>query len=236
MANVIREALNADGMDVVLPCANMSRVGFGVSGTWVGTVKFFFSQDGVNFAGFPLSVQPFASGTAVQSTTSNGNFWANAQNYQAVKATFTRTSGTAIVSIAASNDATYQQAFLASTSVYVTQEVSAGATNVITQAAQANRAWRLRTLSVGFSVAAAAAVKLTVSDGASSLLWEGFVPASAGAPSAGGTWLAPLPLDELEAGVSNGGLVGTPGNSMVVTLAAPGGAVVSSLNCEFLPA
>jgi hypothetical protein len=235
MATIIREALNADQMSLTLWTGGMSKVGISLSGTWAGTVSFLAANDALNF--FPVTMTPFASGTGVQSATATGNWERAVENLLAFRALFTRTSGTAIVTMAASLDASYQDAFLASTSKYVTQSVGSGAQNKITVAAQANRAWRLKSLSVGFSVAAGAAVDLQVSDGASSLLWEGYVPLSAGAPSAGGTWLVPIPLGGNNiAGIIDGGLVTTPGNSLVITLAAPGGSVVSTLNAELVAA
>ncbi len=235
MANIIREALTADQMQLFLYCGGMSKAGFGVSGTWVGTVAFFGSTDGINF--IPLSVTPFASGATVQSTTATGNWEALVRNFVAIKVVFTRTSGTAVIVLAASLDSSYQDAFLAPTSKYVSQNVGSGATNVITVAAQANRAWRLRTLSVAFSVAAGAGVDLKITDGASSVLWEGYVPASAGPLVAGGgTYLVPLPPPSGTPGLLDGGVVGTPGNTLVVTLAAPGGSVVSTLNAEMTAA
>ena len=139
-------------------------------------------------------------------------------------------TGTVVATLVASVDSSYQDAFLASTSKYV-NAVHGRAACVITQAAQANRAWRLRTLTTAFSVAAAAAVKLTITDGASAVLWEEYVPAAAG------TYLVPLPADPNVPGLSGGGLVNTPGNSMmVITLADGGGSVSSELNAEFTAA
>ena len=228
MATRLTEVLNADAMSLGIYCGGQSKVGINLSGTWAGTVRFFGSTDGINF--IPLSVTPFASGTTVQSATANGNWEVLVQNYVVIKAVFSRTSGSVVVVLSASIDSSYQDAFLASTSRFVAQEITAGAANAITQAAQANRAWRLRTLTGACSAAPGAAVKVTVTDGASSLLWESYIAASAG------PFAVTLPADPNTPGVSGGGVVGTPGNSMVVTLAAPGGSVVSSLNCEFIPA
>ena len=72
MSNIIREVLNAAGMELPLFTGGMSKVGFGLSGTWTGTVTFLGSTDGINFV--PLSVTPFGSGTAVQSATANGSW------------------------------------------------------------------------------------------------------------------------------------------------------------------
>ncbi len=222
MANIIREALSADGMSLHLFCGGMSKVGFGIAGTFVGTVSFFASQDGVNF--LPAFVTPFASGTAVSTTTATGNWELTVRNALVVKVVFTRTSGTVIATLATSIDSSYQNAFLASTSVYATSSHAAGATNVLTIAAQTNRAWRLRTLVITWSAAPAAAVLCTVTDGASTVIWESYVP------TAGGQVV--LPADANVPGLTGGGVVNTPGNSLVVTVADPGGSVVSKINAE----
>lgn len=240
MANLLREVLNASGMSLGIYCAGQSKVGINVSGTWTGTIPFSASTDGLNF--IPLSVTPFASGPTVQSTTANGSWEVLVQNYLVVKCGkapvggVTIASGSAVVVMGSSIDASYQDAFLASTSKYVSQSVGGGATNVVTINAQTNRAWRLRTLSIGYSAAAAGSVDLKVSDGASAVLWEGYVPPSLNGVSGGGTWLAPLPPDDGNPGIVSGGVVGTPGNSLIITLAAPGGSVVSTVNAEIYSA
>ncbi len=228
MATILREVLNADQMKLIIFCGQQSKVGIGLSGTWVGTVAFRASTDGVNFTS--VTVAPFASGTAVSSVTTTGNWEFDVKNYVAFQVVFTRTSGSVVAQLAASIDSSYQDAFLASTSIFVSQGATGGAANTITQAAQANRAWRLRTLSGGFSVAPSAAVKVTVSDGGSATIWEEYLAAAAG------PWKLQLPLDSNVPGVTGGGVVGTPGNSLVVTIAAPGGSVATSASAEFHPA
>lgn len=229
MANVIKELLNTQGMALPIYCGGMTRVGIGVSGTWTGTITFEASNDGVRWV--PVGVTPFASGTSVLTATANGNWQINVGDWVAVRARLsTLLTGSPVITLAAAIDASWQDAYLASTSRYVTAEGGAGAANTITQAAQANRAWRLRTCTVSFSTAPAAAVKITVSDGASSVIWEEYAPGSAG------SYGVKLPVDPDTPGVSGGGVVNTPGNSMVVTCAAPGGAVVAAVSCEFIPA
>jgi hypothetical protein len=228
MANLIREALNADGMPLVLFTGGMSKAGFNLAGTWTGTVKFYSAGDAVNFQ--PLSVTPFASGATVQSATANGSWEALVQNALATKVVFSRTTGTVVVTMSTSIDSSYQDAFLAATSKYVVATHAAGAACVITQAAQANRAWRLRTLVTGFSVAPAADSLLTISDGASSTIWQCYVPKGQA------TYNVPLPADPNTPGLTGGGVVGTPGNSMVITLADGAGSVTSSLSAEFVAA
>lgn len=234
MAYTIREVLNADGMQLPIFCGGASLLGIGISGTWVGTIKFYASADGVQF--FQVGVTPFASGTDVQSTTATGNWFFNVRNYVAFKVVFTRTSGSAIVTMSAAQDSSWQDAFLAASTVNVSQSHAAGAENVVTQAAQANRAWRLLALSVGFSAAASAAVEVVVSDGGSTTLWDGYVPPSLNGISGGGTFNLPIPAVFREGGFITGGIVNTPGNSMVITVSDPGGSVVSKVNACFAAA
>ncbi len=229
MAYTIREVLTADAMQLPIFCGGTTFVGIGVTGTWVGTLKFYASTDGVQF--FQVGVTPFASGTDVQSATGNGSWFFNVRNYVAFKVVFTRTSGSSTVVLAAATDSSWQDAFLASSTINVASSHASGGANVITQAAQANRAWRLLALSVGYSAAASAAVLLTVSDGGSTTLWEGYVPPSLNGISGGGTFSAPIPAVFRVGSSIQGGIVNTPGNSMIVTLADAG--VTMKLNATF---
>ncbi len=218
----IREGLNATGMSLPIFCGGNSRVGINIAGSFVGTLKFYASVDGLNFN--LVSAQPFASGTAVSSVTTTGNWWLDCSNYLAVMVTFTsRTSGTALVTISAAQDASYQDAFLTAAVRQVSQSHAAGAANTITQALQANRAWRVTKVVVGWSAAPSAAVLLTITDGTGgTVIWETYIPV--GATGLIGTYDVPLPP---------GGLVGTVGNALLVSAADPGGSVVSKLNCMF---
>lgn len=224
MANILRAALTATGQRLTMNIAGMSYFGVGLTGSWAGTVAFRASSDGVNFSSVQLT--PWPTGAAVTSATTNVILFTGAENYNFIEATFTRTSGTVIVSMAASIDGSYQNAFLTAATQYP-NHTATGATNTMTIAAQANRAWRLRTLTLSNGAAAtwASSPALTVSDG-STLLW-GYDP-----PTAQGTWTIPLPADPNTPGVTGGGLVNTPGNTLVVVLASAGGAVVTNLNAE----
>ncbi len=216
-----RQVLTADGQSLILSTVGQANVGIGLTGTWVGTVSFFYSQDGVNFR--PMGVMPFPSGTAVLTATANGSFFAAVQDFQAIKVTFTRTSGSVTVVASAANDAAYQDAFLASTSQFVTSSHAAGAANVLTVAAQANRGWRLRTLTIGWSAAPSTGVLCTITDGASAVIWETYILNTIGDHLVN----LPLPSDD-----DGGGVFNTPGNSLVITVGDPGGSVVSKINAE----
>src|SRR4051812_19733826 len=121
MANVIKELLNAQGMSLPVFCGGMTRVGVGVSGTWTGTITFEASNDGVRWV--PVGLTPFASGTNALTVTANGNYWVDAGDWVAVRARLsTLTTGSPVVTLAAALDASYQDAYLASTSRFVAQE------------------------------------------------------------------------------------------------------------------
>lgn len=226
MANPIFEALGATGMSLGIYCGGMSYVGISLTGSWVGTVRFFGSVDGVNF--IPVSVTPFASGTAVTSATANGNWFLPVGNFVVIKAVFTRTSGTVTVKMATSIDSSYQDAFLLATSIFQNSTQTA-ATNTLTIAGQANRAWRLRTLVVSVSGGAAtwaASPNLTIKDG-TTLLWGLDIPVTDAS-----NYNIPLPADPKTPGVSGGGIITTPGNALVIAMVSGGGAVVTNINAE----
>lgn len=229
MANVVREVLNLNtGASLTAFVGGTSHIGVAISGTWVGTITFFYSTDGVNF--YPTTLATFPGATSTLSTTVNGNFEASTKNWVALKITTALTSGNVTIVIASSVDSSYQLAFLTAGSAFLNQQVASGAQNQITVAAQAQRSYRARTVSGSFSAAPAAAVLVTISDGGSTTLWAEHVAASAG------QWKLNLPADFDTPLVSAGGVVNTPGNSLVITVAAPGGSVVSELNVEVIPA
>lgn len=227
MASIIRQAMGATLMKLRIACTGMSYVGLNLAGTWVGTVRPYFSQDGVTFASHPLAMTPFASGTDVTSMTANGNWFAPVAAYQAVQVVFTRTSGTVLVTLATSIDSSYQDAFLTAALRFPNSTVS-GATNTLTQAAQANRAWRLRTLIVTVDTTPtwASSPNLIIKDG-TTLMWGMDLPASAG------VYQVNLPSDPGILGLSGGGLVNTPGNAMSIVAASGGGSVKTNIDAEF---
>jgi hypothetical protein len=223
----ISELLNATGMGLALFTGQQTRVGVGLSGTWTGTVAFNASTDGIIFN--PVFMTPFASGTNVSSATANGNWFSDVKNYLAFQAVFTRTTGSVIVALSASQDSSYQDAFLTAPSIFQ-NSVATAATNTLTIAAQANRAWRLRTLYISVSATATWAGNpvVQIKDG-TTLLWAFDIGTTAGTYSPG------LPADNLLTG-RPGGLYGTPGNAMSIAIASGGGSVQTNINCEVLPA
>lgn len=216
MAQITREVLNADGMSTTIYCAGQSTVGIGISGTWVGTVKFYGSQDGLNF--IALTVTPFASGTGVQSTTATGNWFVAVQNFVAIKVTFTRTSGSVTAILAAAVDASWQDAFLSSTTIFASSSVTSG-NNTLTQAAQTNRAWNLQFLEVCSSGPGYGANgKVVVYDGGvtGSVLYQETLTSPVG--SVGTVQKCNLPVDQN----GNPSIVNTPGNAMTIVVYGTG--------------
>lgn len=219
MAARSQEALNATGMSLAIFCGGMSYVGVRLAGTWVGTVSFYGSLDGVNF--IPVACTPFASGTAVTTSTSNGNWFVAVQNFVVFKAVFTRTSGTCTVYLAASQDQSYQDAFLAPTTLYTTSAATA-AVNTLTQNAQTNRAWTLKTLDISINQTPSwlTSPNLQVLDG-SDVIWAEDLETVG---SSGCRYSINLP---------EGGLTGTPGQAMSVVVANAGSGRTTRINAAF---
>lgn len=222
MATQIQQVLTADEMQLTIFCGGMSYVGARLAGTWVGTVQFEASNDGVNF--FSVSVTPFASGTDVSSATANGNWFTTVKSYVAFRVRISSyTSGSVIAYLATSTDAGYQNAFLASTSLSVNSSATSG-TNTLTQAAQTNRAWRLKHLTVALAgPLGGASFRVQVFDGAitDSVLHQTYLEGNVA--SVGKEFEVTLPPD---------GITGTPGNAMTIRLLGAGNAS-SEINAQF---
>ncbi len=222
MAAFTREVLNATGMKLRHYCAGTSKVGFGITGTWVGTATFRGSVDGVTFN--TVNATPFASGTGVSTTTANGNWEINTLNYSVVEVEFTRTSGSMTVIIASAIDSSYQDAFLTAALQFVNSESTA--TNTLTQAAQANRAWCLKELLVSLAGPTwpSGSCYVAVYDGSitGTVLYKSFIEETAG--SVGRRYSIDIP---------DSGITGTPGNAMTIRLFGPGATVTSEINAKF---
>lgn len=198
--------------------------GVNITGTWVGTISFFAATDGLNFV--PLDAIPWPPVTSpptVQTTTVNGSWYVPVLNYQTIAVTMTAyTSGSAIVQMASSIDTSFQSVFLASSLKWRNSQAYE-ATNTLTLAALPNGAWRLKTLVISADATPtwASSPALQIKDG-STLLW-GMDP-----PLVAGSYNVPLPPDLGGAGVSGGGIVGTAGNAMTISLASSAGSSSSS--------
>lgn len=206
--SVIREAFSAAGQELVLAVPSTAgRIGIGVTGTFVGTLSFFYTQDGATY--FPLSVTPWPSGTTVQTATTTGTWFTNNLSFTAIKVVFTaKTSGTPIVAMAAAADGSFQDAFLTEAQLFPTSAASS-ATNTLTQAARTNTSWRLKEVLVSCDATAtwATSPALTIKDG-STTIWAMDLATTTGQQTVA------LPPD---------GLTNTPGNSMVLALVSSGG-------------
>jgi hypothetical protein len=212
-----RQALTAVNQEVVLNVAGLTWVGFGITGTWVGTIEFYYSNEGVTY--YPLAVQAWpwlVNGTTQNTTTVNGSFVSPVFGFPYVKAVFTaKTSGTPIVRINGSNDGSFQNAYLTAQQQFSTQAATE-AVNTLVQAARTGAAWRLKTLNIslaGSNIAWATTPNVQIKDG-STLLWGFDLP-----PTAGDYSIA-LPVPVSSEGNSTGGLVNTPSNTMTVQVAA----------------
>ena len=224
MASIIREVLNATGMKLRFFCGGMTKVGFGVTGTWAGTLTFRGSVDGLNF--IAISVTPFASGTAVLTATANGNWEVAVQNFIVVEVEFTRTSGSAVIAIAGSVDSSYQEAFLTADAIYVSQS-STGA-NTLSKAAQANRAWKLEELTVSLSGPGGGLVIIRDGTATGTILWQEYLESAGG--SVGHRYVVNLP----NAGTERQGIVNTPGNAMTIVVGDAGSGISSIINAKFI--
>lgn len=244
MATINRQLFSAQDMQLTVYCGpanngtglvaaaspNAGRIGIGISGTWVGTITFKCSTDGINFQN--ATVTPNASGTGVQTATANGSWFIDAKNYVAFQVYFTsKTSGSPIVALAvANNDATWQDAFRVSTLLYVNSAATSAA-NTLTQAAITNQAWCLSFLQVSTNQRTSWLTNpnLQVQDGvAGSKL---FAVDLYDVGSSGYIYDITLPL--LDDGTGRRGIVGTVGNAMVITLASPGSGPKTNINAKF---
>lgn len=223
-----KEILDATATSLTVFVGGSSNVGIGLTGTWVGTVPFYGSTDGINF--LPISLTPFPGGTAVNSATGNGNFFTQTLNYLAIKVVFTRTSGSLAVSISSAITSAWQDAFLAPSTIANSSSVSSGA-NTLTQAAQANRAWKLTFCEVSFGGnIVGSSQRIDIYDGtiAGTRLYTAFLNNNVG--SVGSVQKINLPTDA----AGNPALVGTPGNAMTIVVSGsnmPASIINSNFSC-----
>lgn len=217
-----RLILNNVTMSIPLYVAGTTWCGIGISGTWVGTIAFSGSFDGVNYV--PLDALPWPTGTpTVQSATANGSWYVPTENFVTIQASLTvYTSGSPIVQLVASSDASFRNAFLTQAQKY-RNSFAYEAVNTMTIAADPNGAWRLRTLVISTDAVPtwASSPALQVKDG-STLIY------AIDPPLVAGSYLVPLPTDPNAPNAAGGGLVGTPGNAMTITLASSLGSSSSS--------
>ncbi len=172
MATLTRVALNAAFMDNRVFCAGMSFVGIGITGTWVGTLKFFgqqFDQTAGMWQSTPLAAYsypgasayaPSGAGTPTSSSTGlvstatanlTGNYFWPVQNFQIFGCQLSAyTSGTVNVCLAAAIDNSWADAFLLASGlagINLNQRVGGGV-NLLTIPANTNLSRRLKGLVV----------------------------------------------------------------------------------------
>jgi|ERR1700683_4314902 len=219
MAATLRAVLTAVNEPATIACPLLATVGLRLSGTWVGTVQVLGSFDGVNF-NF-ISASPFPTGAAVASITANGNYFVPVGNYVAIQVLASAyTSGNIGVTMIASADSSYQNAFI--TPALLNPSSSAtNATNTLTVAANTNGSLNLTSLVVTVSGQPAwlTSPNLTISDGATPV-WSIDLPLSG---SSGVIYNVPLPP---------GGIANTPGNTLVIVVPAAGSNITTRINAS----
>lgn len=106
LSTTIVSALNTSAS--ASPLENFGTAGFIITGTWVGTLTFEGSLDGVNFS--PLLAESLSNNLLISSTTVNGQFLINTSGLLAVRARMTLyTSGSASVTIQANAGISFQR-------------------------------------------------------------------------------------------------------------------------------
>ena len=221
-----REVMTVAGQRTYLYVAGNTTVGVRISNTWVGKASFYGSYDGVTFQ--PISMTPYASGTPVQTTTTTGNWFTQVGNLQVIAVEFTTaTSGSMTATIIASQDGSWQAAFLAPSSRFVNANATA-ATTTLTIAAATNQAQRLKTLKITTNKQPAwlTSPNVIIYDGSNTgtVLWQFDLPPNG---SAGVIYDITLPAT---------GIVNTPGNALTVTCASAGTGATVQINAEVEPA
>jgi hypothetical protein len=226
MATIIREVLNNATQSLTIFCGGMAKVGIGIpalSGAGT-TVSFFGSTDGLNFIPINVNIFPFSSGQST--TTATGNFETPVLDFVAMRVQVTTLgpAGAVTVVMATAIDSSWQDAFLTPQQKWPSSYKLGGGQNILNIPAQANRAWRVRSLvitAVGGPTGWASQPVLQVVDGQFPVLpgtvtWQMDLIGQNTGPLN-----IPLPSDSNTPGVSGGGIVGTPGNQMNIVLASP---------------
>lgn len=222
---VLRQVFTATGHKANLLVAGMSNVGFGLFGTWAGTVTFKGSYDGVTFNTLSVQTYPY-NATAVTTATANGSWFVPLPGgLIAVQAVFTsRTSGSVVIAIGASNDGSFAQAFVAPTTIQKSSQSASAGANTVSIAA-ASYAQQLTDISAGMNVVNSIAGTLTLFD-AGATIGQYMI----GDVSGEGTTNAPAMI---EIGATH--LI-TPGNAGSIVLNGLGTGVTSVINVSAFPA
>lgn len=219
------KVLNANNQEVTIWCKGMSKAGIAISAmTGTNTLSFYGSVDGINFTVLGVGAYPSATPPAsvVTTATATGNFEVNVQNYSFIRVQLTTGSGPVTVTLAASDDGSYQEAFItAQTSgvslgtIYPSTTSSSGV-NTMAIPAQANRAINLTFLEVSqVGPGAGGNAQLRIWDGAVGNgvpLYSCYLTSPVG--SVGTVQEINLPKDEF----GNRSLLGTPGNVLTVQI------------------
>lgn len=218
------KVLNAVNQELTLWCNNQAKVGIAIPAmTGTNTVSFYGSTDGLSF--FPIGVGAYPSAnppvSSALTATATGNWEVPAQNYKFIQAKLTSGSGPVTVVMAASEDGSYQEAFLTaalgvSLAVLFPSTSSSAGVNTMTIPAQANRAINLTFLEVSMTGGGFGGnAQLRIWDGAVGNgvpLFSNYLTGPVG--SVGTVQKINLPTDEF--GVI--GIQASPGNTMNIQI------------------
>jgi hypothetical protein len=133
---------------------------------------------------------------------------------------------------AASIDSSYQNAFLATTTVFNSVANTAGAAVTLTQAAQTNRAWLLKSLAISIdrTLTWVTSPNIQIKDGAN-ILAQFDIP---NVGSGGQVYVHTMPVGKsIIFPGDQDGYYGTPGNAMTIVTATPGNSARLYINAKF---
>lgn len=240
------KVLNANNQALDLWVSGQAKVGISIqSMTGTNTVSFFGSIDGLTFTSLGVGAFPSATPPASTVTTAaaTGNWEVGAQNYNFIRAQLTTGSGPVTVSMAASLDNSYQEAFfVGQSSVNLTSTLYPSTTatsGVNTQLipGQANRTINLTFCEISMIGPNFGNAQLRIWDGAVGNgvpLYQCFLDSVVGSNSGGGSvgsrQLINLPTDAQ----GKVGLQGTPGNAMTIQIVNIGTASVINSRASML--
>lgn len=227
------------GYTARLYCAGMTRLGISIQKLTAGAtllVTFQGSPDGVNWSN--VNAAPYPAGAGVQTASGIGSWFFDSSTYTWFRCQVTTLTGSGSPSVtiilSAANDGSWQDAFMTAAQRFQNAVASSSGTLTVTTFQNLYGAMRLRTLSVGCNQVPnyGASPAVVVTDGPGGpILYAGDPPNTAGPQ------LIPLPADASAGstpGTVGGGVVGTPGNALVVTVAPSAGKV--NANLEVVPA
>jgi hypothetical protein len=238
MALILRQAFTSGAIPpLTIPCPGQSYVGINIAGNGGGsTFAFNCSSDGQTFGpNFPpAGVQPYPSGTPVTAVNVNGTWWVPVQTIYSVQVSIsTYVSGSPTVILSTSQDNSFLAGLLNPNQIFLQGTSTANAAQTVTQAANANHAWNLKSLAVTFSGGTPSG-NVQIKDG-STILAQYDLAASA-APTSVGAGIIVIPLPMPSTSNPNGGITGSINTALNIVVSALGTGVISNVDAEVYPA